>query len=372
MKKPNSVLTTLLLGNNVANIMLVILMGHLLNRMAFMLPGFFLAGWLKVLGEVLLITVFLLAVGEIFPKSIALRYSGRVAVLAIWPFYGLHQVIGIFHIRQLLTFIVWSILKIIRRLFGDKEESSNYEDIQVAVFLSEKEGHLSKEEASIIDRVLALEDADIAKFMVNRANIKAVNFRETVARAIYYSIKWQMELLPVYKDQKDSIIGVFNVNFAIQKEWHGLVGDHILAPVFIPRVNCSKLILQLLESPEDNLGVVIDEFGSFEGIVSKQNILSFLTYDVLDIPNKAIAGVDKTPDGLYVDGTLKLDELEDILNFSFPHGDYHTVGGMLCAYQDRIPQKGDWVVVAGRKFYIDQSRPNRVIKVFIPLKGRYK
>ena len=72
---------------------------------------------------------------------------------------------------------------------------------------------------------------------------------------------------------------------------------------------------------------------------------------------------------MYLDAEIKLDKAEKILNLKFPQGDYQTLGGFLITATGSIPKEKEWVVVEGMKFYIEEARPNKIIKVYIQQKG---
>ena len=257
----------------------------------------------------------------------------------------------------------------VRKIFGDKDEFANHSDIQLAVESSLKAGHLSSEEASIIDKILALKDLPIAKIMIHHSQVKVVYPTDTTNNAITLGTKYGISRLPVYDKKKDLIVGIFNVNKAISNNQMGFVKQYMTPPHFIPKIKASEMMLEMVLDDKDELFIVINEFGSFSGIISLRQILDYIIQSTIKVNKEDNEGIRYANHGVYINSEVKLEIVENILNCTFPKGDYHTIGGYLITSISSIPRTNEWLVVNGMKFYIDEAKPNRIIRVFINQKG---
>jgi len=350
--------------------MIILVADHILQYIPFPLDPSAYEYMLRLIVEILFIISLLLIFGEIIPKNLALKNAISTVNLTIFPFFLFHELIGFLRIRNFIAFISGKLINTVRRIFGDKEEFANHADIQFAVEMSRKDGHLSREEASIVDKVLELKELPISEIMLHRSRVKTVHPQDTVNNGIKLGVKNRISRFPVYDRKKDSIVGVFQVNKAILESQKGQIQQFMTPPHFIPKVRASEILLEMLLEGKEELAVIVDEFGTYSGIVSSRQILDYLTQSAVKPPeNQAFSGIKVAENGIYMHADVKLDMAEKILNCSFPRGDYRTLGGFLMAATGSIPRENEWLVVKGMKFYIDEARPNKIIRVFIQKKG---
>jgi CBS domain containing-hemolysin-like protein len=371
LEHPHQALTSLLLGNNAVNIMLVLVTSHMLHYLPLSIGGHVYGPIARFLFEVVFIASFLLVFGEIIPKSIALKHPGGVSKATVFPLFLFHEFIGLIRVRQVLALISEKLVNAVRKIFGEKEEFANHGDIQLAVEMSMKEGHLSKEEGSIVDRILMLKDLPSASIIRDRSMVKIVYPQDLVKDAIYLGTRNRISKLPVYDRKKDEVVGIFDVSKAILGREKGIVKEFMLPPYFIPKVKAREIVLEMVLEGKEDLAIVIDEFGTYVGIISTGQIYDFLTKSVTASLRKPVQkGLRTTENGIYVDAEVNLEVIEETLNFVFPKGDYHTLGGYIMATTGTIPREKEWLVVGGLKFYIDEARPNKMVRVFIQRKGK--
>ncbi|MBF0430804.1 MAG: DUF21 domain-containing protein [Fibrobacteria bacterium] len=372
LKHPEQALTSLLLGNNMVNILLVLVAGRILNRFPFLTDAWGLSGPLLIITKILLIASFTLFFGEILPKSFALKQPLLIIRITIFPFSVFHNTIDKLKIRYFMTSIANSIISAVRNIYGDKEEGATHADIQVAAELGEKEGHISKEESKLISRVLELKHISLSKIMLHRSFVKTVRPQDTVSHAVHLGLNTHFFSIPVYNRKTDKIDGIFNVNEALLSSQKGIVAESMHSPKFIPEVNASETLLQILMDknwPNEDIMIIIDEFGTYSGVISKKDIISFLFDTDSGLDNLSESGVSVTPEGFMINADVRTDVLERILKSKLIRGDFVTVGGMIMDITGSIPKKGDWVVIKGWKFYIDEAEQNRINKIFIKRKG---
>ncbi len=370
LRHPNQVLTSLLVGNNCINILFVLQASHIISDMGFIAGIQEKSLHLAILVEVALLTLVLLLVGEIFPKNFALHHAKSVAGISIYPFYFFNNLMVKLGVQKALALVNRNLLLAIRKIFGDREEFANSEDIKVAVDLGLKEGHLSREEASIIEKVLSMKTAPVEDFILNRSSVVSFSPDDSVQTALNLAAKNSETEYLVYDREKDSVVGIFNAEKAIINKAQGKVSDVMGPPRFVPYVNVFEWVLKIIGLSTNRIYAVVDEFGAYIGILSYQQIENFLVNNVVQPQSNSVPPeIQVQNPGWLVEGSLNLAILEDFLKCSFPKGDYHTVSGLLLNVTGKVLQKKDWVVVEGWKFYIESSKSNRIEKVLITQQG---
>ncbi len=372
MDTPNQVLTSILIGNNTVNIMIVLVSHHVMEAFTFSGSGTLYQQVIGILIEMLLITSVILLLGEILPKSFALRHAHSLVKLLVTPFFVFHNVIGVLKLRSVITGFVFKLNQIVHRVFGEKEESVNYEDIKLAVEMGLKEGHFSQDEADMVEKVLNFTRFPLNEMMTTRSQVKTVSPNNTIAEAIEIAEQKEDALLPVYDSQNDVIVGVFAVAPNFLRDKGDLVKRVMTAPHFVPIVSASEGILSALEDNEEELLIMVDEFGSYQGVVLIESVLEYIVEKKAkkeETPPLRSSFLNSSKNGIVIEGEEKIEVVEEILGFSFPKGEYQTFAGYIIAHIGEIPKEKLWVVVEGRKFYIEEANPNRIVKVFVPKKG---
>jgi CBS domain containing-hemolysin-like protein len=378
MQKPNQVLTSLLLGNNFVNIMVVVVGAQLWSRLEFILvqrlrpPSALEEGFSTIL-EVFVLSGLLLFGGEIFPKSVALKYPRGVVRWNAIPFFLFHQVLGWSRLRLFASLSSKWLMRVAARILGNTKEQASSEDIQMAVELGEKEGHLSREEAQIIRNVLAVQDIPVSRLMVHRSWVHTLSPKDTVAEAIRLGMKNKWPQYPVYDIKKDQVVGVFDVEKAFYKGQKGRVRQFMRPPVFVSAIKTSEFLMDRLWEENHTLVVVLDEFGGYLGVLSTREIMDYLvkmgTSITEEVENRERSiGIVPQERGWNIEGSALVEDLETILETSFPRGDFRTVGGLLQWELGDIPQKGSCIVIHGWKFYVEVAKAHCVTSIFVPHK----
>ena len=366
MKTPNQVLTSLLIGNNAVNIMVVLVASRLLSRVPPVGPEL-AQGAVRIRLEALGITVVLLLVSEILPKSIALRIPMPLARINVMPFWFYHQLIGILRLRTFIAFAVKILLGVVHKIFGERDEHLHSGDLKLAVEFASREGHLSELEANMMDRALSFQDHPVEDIMVARAKVPTIAPGSGAAEGVRLAARHKQEYLVVYDSEADQVVGVMDVDKAIRRRLEGTVDDYLSTPVFVPKVNAMEALLDMLQPRGEKILMIVDEFGAFVGVVTIKDLLIYLAGTERRVRQTPL--LSRRTGGYTFSGEEKLSLIEEQLQWEFPKGEYVTLGGLLTDATGRIPRPGEWLVVHGRKFYIDEGKPNKIEKVFIPRQG---
>ena len=308
-----------------------------------------------------------LILGELVPKQLALRDPERYAVAVARPMAFLARVTGP---------IVWVLSRssaLVLRLFGahrPQEQSVTEEEVKAVVAEGAEAGALEHEERHMIERVLRLADKPVRALMTPRNDVAWID-RHASPEDIRAALRTQDVNRFVVADRRiDNVVGVVAAKDLLDQTLDG-------APLSIARAQRQALVLPdslpaidaLERMRHDPVGIalVLDEYGSFEGVVTTADLLEAIVGELgpQEEPVQPGETVTRADGSLLLDGMMPSDELRAQLDLpELPyHGTYHTVAGLMLALLRRVPREGDRIVWAGWRFEILDMDGRRVDKV---------
>jgi len=324
--------------------------------------------WAEPLGlglVVAVITYFSLIIGELVPKQLALRNAERIACM-VAPFMTV--------LSQVAAPIVWFVdasgrfvLFLLQRK-GSSGPQVTEEEIRTLVAEAETAGVLGRDERRMISGVMQLGDRPVRAVMTPRHDVDVIDLTDTAAairRTITQSVHSR---LPVSDGDPDVIIGIIQAKDMLDAYLKGRKPDPRKfvreAPIIPDTMDALDVVTKLKDSPV-HVGLVHDEFGHFEGVVTSADILeaivgAFRTEEGLPEPN----AVERDDGSWLLAGSMPVDELTELLSISLPEKRvYHTVAGLMLERFGRLPKVGEHVEFAGWRFEIVDLDEKRIDKV---------
>jgi putative hemolysin len=346
-KKPASFFSTVLIGNNIANVAC--------SSIATALFGS-LFGW----GEftiLLVVSVSLLLFGEILPKEIS-----RTVADYIIPAASLF----IKFTRIILYPLVWfselashRILKTFRLRSTDISNLITRSDIDIAVRESRKSGTLDLENGTILVKAMYLAEQHVSEVMIPRTEIIAVDQSATIREVIGVFRRSGFSRLPVYKDTIDQIVGVVYAHDLFKRP-RSL--KHILREVlFVPETKKSVDLLKEFRNKGVTITIVVDEYGGTAGLVTTEDLIEELVgeiqdeYDVEDIVCREID--DKT---YLLSGRVEIDHITEQYGLDIPDGEYETIAGYILSIGGSFPRSGDSIIADGFRITIENASATKI------------
>ncbi|MDJ0391571.1 hemolysin family protein [Roseomonas sp. E05] len=340
-------------------------LGHVLAMVSWLEPY---AGQISLAVVVLGITYASLILGELVPKQLALRNPEAVALLMA-PAMSL--------LSRIAAPMVWLLSRsssLVLGLLGASRPVSSTiteEEVKAAVAEGAETGALETEERHMIERVLRLADKPIRALMTPRTEVDWIERnapQEEVAARLRAS---SVTRFVVADDRIDNVVGVVAAKDLLNQLLAGEPLDMPKAmrnPMVLPD-NLSALdALDRLRADRLGLALVMDEYGSFEGVVTASDLLEAIVGELGAPPAPTAGGVVERHDGsLLLDGMMPSDELKSRLDLpEMPgEGTYHTVAGLMLALLQRVPREGDRIVWSGWRFEIVDMDGRRVDKVLV-------
>ncbi len=317
------------------------------------------------LAAVVVTTTFLtLVIGELVPKQLALRQPERVASVVAGPLAWLARV------GSPVVWILGRSSAVVLRLFGrHAEERPGLSEEELSAVLAEgaQEGVLEHGERDMIERLLRLADKPVRAIMTPRTNLAWIDRTDTKDEIVATLAAAQYSRFVVCDGSIDNVVGVVQAKDLLDRILAG--GDLSVAatlqkPMVIPDTVTALDALEQLRGDHVGLAIVMDEYGSFEGVVTAADVLQAIVGEGADpVPTTLDpAAVHGT---LYLDGAMPVDEIKArlVLPDLPAEGSYHTLGGLLLALLRRLPREGDRIVFGGWRFEVLAMEGRRVSRV---------
>jgi putative hemolysin len=318
---------------------------------------------------VMLITYFSLILGELVPKQFALRNPEGVACLMARPMSTLSRV------AAPMVWLLSHSSALVLKLLGASapvESAVTEEEVKAVVAEGAQAGALETEERHMIERVLRLADKPVRALMTPRNEVDWIDRDATPAEITARLKASEVTRFVVAEGRIDNVVGVVhakNLLDQLLEEGGALsVARAMQQPMVLPDSLSALDALERLRQDRVGLALVMDEYGSFEGVVTASDLLEAIVGELGGEPQPAAAGggaVQRHDGSLLLEGMMASDEARDRLDLpELPgKGGYHTVAGLMLALLQRVPREGDRIVWGGWRFEIIDMDGRRVDKV---------
>jgi len=358
LTRPDRLIGLILLGNNMVNILAASIATVIAMRQ-FGDNGI----WISTL----VMTVVVLIFAEVAPKTLAALHPERVAFPASYILVALLKV---------LNPIVWLVngfANFLLKPFGVKTDVVALErlDRDELRTLFTEGGHISDDHQRMLINILDLEQASVEDVMVPRGDIVGIDLDDEWADILNQLTQTVYTRLPVYRENIDNVVGLLHIRSIISKLATGALSFEDLqrsvrGPYFVPEG--TSLTQQLLEfqEKERRMGLVVDEYGDIQGLVTLDDILEEIVGEFTSEGRGRLRTVRRLDDGSYlVDGSTSLRTLNRRLGWNLPFDEAHTLGGLLIEEMESIPDGKCSIRIGPHIMTIVDIRGNSVNKVMI-------
>jgi CBS domain containing-hemolysin-like protein len=355
---PHRLLVTILVGNNIANIAM--------SSVATGLFGLYLSQGEAVLAATFGITALVLLFGESAPKSYAVENTESWALRIARPLklseYLLFPLIVVF---DYLT-------RLINRVTGGRSAiETTYvtrDEIQNMIETGEREGVIEEDEREMLDRIFRFNNTIAKEVMTPRLDMTAVPKDATLDEAIETCVQSDHERVPVYDGNLDNVIGIVNIRDLVREKHYGegtaRLTDLVQPTLHVPESKNVDELLQEIQNERMQMVVVIDEFGTTEGLITMEDMVEEIVGDILE-------GDEEEPfeflDGAcLVRGEVNIDAVNDVLDLELPEGEeFETLAGFIFNRAGRLVEEGEEIEYDGVTIRIEQVDNTRIMKARI-------
>lgn len=368
LENPGKMLSTILIGNNIVNISASSMMTVLVTKM-------FGSAAVGIATGVL--TVLILIFGEITPKNLATVYSKPFALFYAYPIRILSVILTpvIWLLDKLCTFIYW-LLRVDSKNAGKQMTES---ELRTIVNVSHEDGVIEGEEKDMITNVVDFGDSIAKDVMIPRADMTMTSVEDSYDDVVKLFMEEQYSRLPVYEENKENVIGIlymkdlffYRETKKAEPETTFDIRRVMREPYYVYEYQKTSGILEELRKESMSIAIVLDEYGTAAGMITLEDLLEEIVGEIRDEYDDYEEEVIKqiSENQYDVDGSAKLDDVNDALELSLASEDYDSVGGYVIELLDHLPETGEEVQkgnVRLRVLEADKARVERVRITILP------
>jgi putative hemolysin len=314
---------------------------------------------------VVLITYVTLVIGELVPKSLAMRYSEQIAFRIASPIDVLSRIFTV--VLHLLT----ASNNMVMRFFNisTQHEPSLVSEDEVKYLIREgrKTGVFEPSEEDLIHSVFRFTDTVVKEVMVPRTEITAVEADSGIELILRTMNEKGFSRLPVYSGTIDNIIGIVYLKdiLALHMENRPFHLDNVLRkPYIVPANKNVSVLLREMREKRIHLALVGDEYGGTDGLVTMEDLIEEIVGDIRDEQEKELREIYEVAANRYViDGGTDIGKVNDKLGVSLPEDEFETIGGFVLGLFGRLPVEGDQIRHRNLMFTVLRLRKNRISRI---------
>ena len=332
-----------------------------------------LASALAIIVALLIVTYLHVVIGELVPKGIALSYPERTALAVATP------VRVFFVVCKPLIWLLQESTALILRALGLEEPGAEHEahseaELRMLLSSAAEQGEIEHEEQEMVYKVFDFADKEVADVMVPRPDVVAIPIDLPPTEALQAVLQSPYTRYPVYRDSLDDVVGILHVRDLIEAMYdHGIETvdlEQLVRPAYmVPETKDLAALLTEFRRTNQHLAVVLDEYGSVEGIVTLEDLLEEIVGEIedeFDLPDETVERVDE--DTIRIDGTFSIDDFNEEFGSDLPAEDYHTIAGFVLGRLGRAAEPGDEVTYDGVVFHVESVVGQRIDRLRVTFK----
>ena len=358
LQRPDILLSSILIGNNFANI--------LASAIVTIIMIDYFDG--NVLIGSIILTLVILIFSEITPKTIASVYPENFATKSSWL---LKLLVIIFKPLVWLTNIVSS--RILRIFNVDPLGSASNDDLntdELRTLLNEHGDLIPNQSREMLSSILGMEELTVEDIMTPHAEIIGIDVTNSVSAAKEFIKSSYYSKLPVFKGSIDSIIGVLHLKdshqFLEALKGGTNVKDLLFESTFISQSTTISTQLNKFQQQDNNLSLVVDEYGEIQGLLTLEDIFTEIVGKFGGEKEELEREFTKLKDGsILTDGNSKIRDLNNYVNWEIPEESSKTINGLITEYLDQIPQANLCIEIDAYRFEILELEDNLISKIKI-------
>ena len=358
LSSPEKMIGSVLLGNTLVDVLAAALASNLAVE---------LYGDVGVAYATAIVTILIVIFAAVLPKTYALAFSDRVALVVAPLMRGVIYILTPF--TTAIEFVVRQLLKLTP---GKADDQANilaaHEEIRGTIDLQAKEGSVAKGDAHMLGGVLDLRDLQVADIMVHRTKMETIDADEAPAKILEELLKSQYTRAPVWRDEPENIVGVLHTKDLLlalgRLGWDPSKLDIMsfaTEPWFVPDTTSVKEQLNQFLKKKAQMALVVDEYGEVQGLITLEDILEEIVGQITDEHDTQETNIRVQPDGtVNVDGTVAIRDLNRHMDWDLPDEEATTIAGLVIHEAQTIPEPGQQFTFHGYRFEILRKSRNKI------------
>ncbi len=250
--------------------------------------------------------------------------------------------------------------------------SKTVDPVKQAIIDATADGEIQAEERSMLLRVLQMDDVQVQDIMTPRTDIDGVDADTSIAKAVELVVASGHSRIPIYKENRDNIVGVVYAKDLLRELMHRehidkSVAGVMRAPFFVPETKNALELLQEFKAKKTHLAVILDEYGGTSGIVTIEDVLEQIVGDIEDEHDAPKEDeIRLQPDGSVVlSGRAYLDDMNAALGLKLESDEVDTIGGHISHILGRVPAPGEEFVMENRSFKVLEADAKQIHSILM-------
>ena len=320
-----------------------------------------------VVGGVALNVVVFYVLAEAMPKTYALLYPERAALMTARPTLAL----AAFPPLQLVSKGLIKLTNVIMPGKGlEKGPFVSEQELLGIVEAAADDDVIEHEERELIESIIEFGDTVAREVMVPRPDMVVIEAGVTVSEALDVAIQHGFSRLPMLDEEDDDVVGLLYLKDLITAERAGRgttpAIDIVRSVRFIPENKAVARLMREMQAEKFHLAIVANEYGGLAGLITLEDCLEELVGEIVDEYDIEEDEVQRQPDGDYlVEGGTAVSDINELLELQLPDEDWDTIGGFVFGTLGHVPSPGETIDRQGWRFKVEQIDGRRIRRLRI-------
>lgn len=356
LREPRKLLISILLGNLVVNIFVT----SAATALMMSLFGERGLGYTFVL-----MSALIMLFGEILPKAVSIHWSQRVASKAIIPLRVFHTLV--LPLRVPLSVVSEAVIDVVLKRVGQSKRSLTWEELITVLRIARSEGELGRYEYEVLSNVLEFRQKIVREIMTPSIRVVTAPVDARRAQLMRLFADSGLSRIPIHEETTDDVIGLLHIKDMVDPRAGADEKDlrsRLREPFFVQETTPISRLYNEMQQQQAHSAVVLDEYGSFAGVVTTEDILEELVGEIRDARDprtELFMRIDA--DRIVVAGTIEIDEFNAVFGATVVDPEHDTIAGYVIGRAGRIPREGETIELDDLRFHIVSAQPHRIRKM---------
>lgn len=300
----------------------------------------------------ILLSYLTLVLGELLPKRVALQNAERFALAVAGTIIFVSRVT--FPFVKILTVSTNILVRLFHANSNEVDQKVTEEEIRMMINVGEENGVLNETEREMIDGIFEFDNTLARRVMTPRTSVFTLDINTPIDEVIDEILEEQYSRIPVFEDTRDNILGILFMKDLfteiLKKDKNQISIKELLRPAyFVPETKNIDVLFRELQISKNHLAVLVDEYGSFSGIVTIEDLIEEVMGNIFDEYDEDTEGnefIQKLDTNTYlVNGLMSIGDVNENLNLKLPEEYFDTIGGFVIDLIGNIPEEGEESII---------------------------
>ncbi len=362
LSEPRRLIVTILIGNEFVNVAASVISASIVIA--------FLGAESKYINLLIMVPILLL-IGEITPKTLALRHNTAFATVQSRPIALFEKFIS--PVRWVVRIVADGITTLIVGKQRTRASIVTEDMLRTLAHEAEQEGVVDYNEARFIDQIFEFSRKTVADVMTPRSAMFCLPVEMSPSEIVTELVKSRHSRVPLYRGHRDTIVGVLYTRDLLTPagrsllEEPGAIEKLLRQPLLIPEVKPAAQLFETFRRRSLTFAITVDEYGGVTGLVTMKDLLEHIFGEIRSLSDAAhIQGIEDLRDGRYaIEGDLTVDEFNREMHTHLSGWHAHTVAGLVLNSYGELPPVDAFVELDGMRFVVDAVEHNRISRLIV-------